>query len=157
MEIRRGVPDDAGAIAAIHVHASRAAYQGLIPEALQQTFTVERRVTIWRELLTVGDGEIWIAEEAGRPLGWICVGASRDPDADATTGELRAMYVDRGSWRQGIGRARSASGAPRASRGSRSALGAGAERTRPAFLREPGPYRGSRACDGAGSRWGPAG
>jgi len=104
--IRRASPDDAHAIADIHVAASRAAYRGLMPEAHLDSFTVERRETTWREILASGDGDTWVAEdEAGRPLGWIHVGSSRDPEAAPTTGELRAMYIEPPSWRRGIGRA----------------------------------------------------
>jgi len=105
MQIRRATPEDAGAIAVIHVASSRAAYRGILPEEVLQAFTVERRETIWREILTTRDADVWIAEHAGRDLGWICVGASRDPDAKPTTAELRAMYIDPGSWRRGVGRA----------------------------------------------------
>jgi len=105
MEIRRATPDDARAIAVIHVDASRAAYQGLLPEAFLGSFTVERREAGWRQSLEARECEVWIAEEAGRPLGWICVGKSRDDDAAPTTAELWAMYVDPPSWHRGIGRA----------------------------------------------------
>ena len=105
MEIRPATPVDAGAIAAIHVSSSQEAYRGIIPEEVLLSFTVERREATWREILTTKDGEVWIAEEGGRPLGWICVGKSRDPDADPTVAELRAMYIAPDCWRQGVGRA----------------------------------------------------
>jgi GNAT superfamily N-acetyltransferase len=105
MQIRRATPEDAGAIAAIHVSSSRAAYTGLLPEESLQAFTVERRRATWHEILTARDAEVWIAEDGGRDVGWICVGKSRDPDAEAETAELRAMYIEPQSWRRGIGRA----------------------------------------------------
>ena len=105
MLIRRATAEDARAIAVIHVAASQAAYRGLIPDEHLAAFTVERREAIWREILTTGDADVWIAEEDGRGQGWICVGCSRDPDAGPTTAELQTMYIDPASWRQGIGRA----------------------------------------------------
>ena len=105
MQIRRATPADAGAIAAIHVVSSRTAYKDLLPEEVHQAFTVERRERTWRDIITSGDGDVWIAEEGDRALGWICVGASRDSDATPTTAELRAMYIEPASWRRGIGRA----------------------------------------------------
>jgi GNAT superfamily N-acetyltransferase len=105
IQIRRATPEDAAAIAAIHVSSSRAAYRGILPEEVQLAFTLERREVTWREILGTRDGDVWIAEQDGRVLGWICVGTSRDSDAEATTAELRAMYIEPGSWRRGLGRA----------------------------------------------------
>ncbi len=63
MQIRRATPADAGAIAAIHVVSSRTAYKYLLPEEVHQAFTVERRERTWRDIITSGDGDVWIAEE----------------------------------------------------------------------------------------------
>jgi hypothetical protein len=95
MEIRRATPEDAAVIAAIHVSSSRAAYRGILPEEVLNAFPVERREQTWREILTTQDAGVWIGEEAGRGLGWICIGSSRDPDAETATAELRAMYRGR--------------------------------------------------------------
>jgi ribosomal protein S18 acetylase RimI-like enzyme len=103
--IRRATPDDAHAIAVIHVASSLAAYRGLLPDQHLEAFTVERREANWHGILTGGDGVAWIAEDGGRPLGWIHVGSSRDGDAAPTTAELRTMYIDPSEWRRGIGRA----------------------------------------------------
>jgi ribosomal protein S18 acetylase RimI-like enzyme len=105
VKIRRATPDDAGAIAAIHVASSLAAYRGLLPDESLRAFTIERREKTWREILDAGEAEVWIASEDGRDVGWICVGKSRDPDAEPTTAEVWAIYIDPGSWRRGVGRA----------------------------------------------------
>lgn len=105
MQVRRATSADAPAIAAVHVAASRAAYQGLLPEEFLAQFTVERRETGWRQSLENGECEVWIAEEDGQALGWLCTGKSRDPDTTPGTVELWAMYVAPSRWRQGIGRA----------------------------------------------------
>jgi ribosomal protein S18 acetylase RimI-like enzyme len=105
MQIRRATPEDAAVIAAIHVSSSLAAYRGLLPDETLAAFTVERREKTWREMLTTREAEVFIAEEGGRDRGWICVGASRDGDAGATTAELRALYIEPESWRRGVGRA----------------------------------------------------
>jgi ribosomal protein S18 acetylase RimI-like enzyme len=81
------------------------AYQGILPDAFLDSFTIDRREENWRRSLLARDSEVWIAENAGRALGWICVGTSRDGDADSNTAELWAMYVDPDSWRRGVGRA----------------------------------------------------
>jgi GNAT superfamily N-acetyltransferase len=105
MRIRRATSEDAGPIAAIHVSSSRAAYRGLLPEEVHQAFTVEHREKAWREILATGDADVWIADEGGRDVGRICVGTSRDRDAEPSTAEVRAMYIEPDAWRRGIGRA----------------------------------------------------
>jgi ribosomal protein S18 acetylase RimI-like enzyme len=105
VQIRRATPDDAAAIAVIHVESSRAAYRGLMPDEILSCYTIERREAGWRQSLQARDCEVWVAEEASQQLGWICVGRSRDLGADESTGELWAMYVDPPAWRRGIGRA----------------------------------------------------
>jgi GNAT superfamily N-acetyltransferase len=46
-----------------------------------------------------------IALEQDLPAGWVSLGASLDADRAAGTGELRALFVDPGHWRRGVGRA----------------------------------------------------
>ena len=104
MLIRRATPADAGAIAAIHVVSSRAAYKDLLPEADHQAFTVERRERTWRDIITSGDGDVWIAEEGSAPWGGFVWARAAIP-MPPTTAELRAMYIEPTSWRRGIGRA----------------------------------------------------
>jgi ribosomal protein S18 acetylase RimI-like enzyme len=89
----------------IHVESSVAAYQGILPDAILRSFTVERREAGWREMLQEAAVEVWLAEDEGRLLGWICIGKSRDPDAEAHGAEIWAMYVAPTNWRQGIGSA----------------------------------------------------
>jgi ribosomal protein S18 acetylase RimI-like enzyme len=105
MQIRPATPEDAGVIAAIHVSSSRAVYDGVVPDETIRAFTVERREASWREILITREADVWIAEYGTRDLGWICVGKSRDPDAEPRTAELWAMYIEPASWRRGIGRA----------------------------------------------------
>jgi len=105
MQIRRAVIQDAEAIAAIHVRAWQEAYRGIIPDEYLRSLRSERREVMWREALQSADSDTWVAEDAERVLGWINTGPSRDAGADCRAGELRALYVDPGAWRRGIGRA----------------------------------------------------
>jgi ribosomal protein S18 acetylase RimI-like enzyme len=103
--IRRVIAEDARGVAAIHVRSWQAAYRGLVPESFLRSLSIEHREATWRELLENRTSDVWVAGEEGGMLGWICVGKSRDPDVDATTAELWAIYVDPNRWRRGVGHA----------------------------------------------------
>jgi len=94
--VRRGTPDDAEAVARVHVQAWQAAYAHVFPREPLAELSVERRVPQWRERPPL------VAEAGGVIVGFVSVGAGRDADAD---GELFAIYVDPDHWQTGIGRA----------------------------------------------------
>jgi ribosomal protein S18 acetylase RimI-like enzyme len=106
MEVRRANPEDAEAIAAVHVRSWEAAYRGLLPEAWFAGRSLQRRTTMWRELLR-GDEHtrVFVACLNGTLIGF-CGAAtpSRDEDADEGTAEIAALYVDPDNWRTGAGR-----------------------------------------------------
>jgi len=102
--IRLAVPEDARAIATIHVEASQAAYRGIIPDEFLNSFSIDRRESEWRQRLLRGNAGTWVAQEAGAIVGWILAAASRDTDAGASTGEIWAVYVLPGYWGRRIGR-----------------------------------------------------
>jgi ribosomal protein S18 acetylase RimI-like enzyme len=94
--IRPATPADAEALARVHVRTWQAAYTHLFPAERLAAISVERRAEQFRLYPPI------VAEENGEIVGFVSVGASRDPDAD---GELYAIYVDPAHWRTGVGRA----------------------------------------------------
>lgn len=98
------LPEDAPAIARIHVDAWRAAYEGIIPAAFLAGLSMERREAAWREAIARGIPELLVAKDAAGVLGWIAFGACRDPGAAANRGEIQAIYLAPSHWAQGIGR-----------------------------------------------------
>lgn len=102
--IRHATPDDAREIARIHVRAWQRAYRGIVPQTHLDSLSVEQREMIWRKRLQEQVTRTWVAEAADFLLGWINVGRSRDPDANAKTGELWSIYIDPEHWRRGVGR-----------------------------------------------------
>jgi ribosomal protein S18 acetylase RimI-like enzyme len=107
MKVRRASPDDADAIAAVHVRSWEAAYRGLIPEAWFAVRTLQTRTTMWRELLREADHpRVFVACLGGTLVGFCgAVTPSRDEDAGEGTSEIAALYVDPDHWRGGAGRA----------------------------------------------------
>jgi ribosomal protein S18 acetylase RimI-like enzyme len=104
MTVRRARLEDAKAIAAIHVHAWQVAYQGIVSSEVLGAMSVEQREGVWRQNLARGASETWVAEGGDQLHGWISAAHSRDSDAQPTTGEVWAIYVDPAYWRQGVGR-----------------------------------------------------
>ena len=105
---RRGVPGDAEAIAGIHVRGWRWAYQGLMPDDLLHSLSVEERAQSWRrglERQAAGESQArtWVAERDGVILGVTSAGPPQE-EAPPGTGELYLIYVDPAAVETGVGR-----------------------------------------------------
>jgi GNAT superfamily N-acetyltransferase len=101
------MPDDADAIAAVHVASWQAAYAGVLPDHVLAALSVAERATRWRtRLVAPSPSTTLVAADHDDVLGFASVGPSRDPDAPSPdTGQLHAIYVDPTRWQAGIGRA----------------------------------------------------
>jgi len=103
--LRDAQPGDARAMADLNVRAWRAAFAGLVPEAVLQGQRAEPRVRYWEEHLpSVPPQRTWVAERGGRVIGLTHLGPSRDPDAPEAA-ELYGMYVEPEAVGTGAGRA----------------------------------------------------
>jgi ribosomal protein S18 acetylase RimI-like enzyme len=101
VDIRRAVPDDAAAIAAIHVAGWRETYAQILPEPYLASLSVDERAERWRATIVAG-GAVHLVP--GR--GFAMLGAQSDPALAADwPGELRALYVLRAAQGRGLGRA----------------------------------------------------
>ena len=108
VEVRRAAPEDAAAIAAVHVRAWQVAYRGLMPDQLLDGLSVTEREEFWRQALAGGQGpsKVFVAVEDEAVLGFCAIATpSRDDDADDHVAEIGAIYVDPYVWRSGVGRA----------------------------------------------------
>jgi ribosomal protein S18 acetylase RimI-like enzyme len=106
MRIRWATPDDASAIARVHVESWRTAYRGILPDDFLDGLTLESREERWRERLANPISEQFILvveQEPGRLVGFVFGGPERDgtPGYD---GEIYAIYLLAERRRQGIGR-----------------------------------------------------
>jgi len=105
MNLRPAVPDDALAVARVHVRAWQVAYRGLMPDDYLQGLRPEERAQ--RYNFTGRDPaqpRTVLAVEADTILGFATTAPARDPDV-AGQGELCALYVEPDSWGRGVGRA----------------------------------------------------
>lgn len=100
--LREATPDDARAIAEVHVAGWRWAYRDLIPESFIEGLTVEARERHWRETLSTSAGRVIVAEVAGEIVGFVGFGAAED--ADGETGEVHAIYLLDRAAGTGVGR-----------------------------------------------------
>src|SRR3954470_2654018 len=103
LTIRDAAPEDAAAVAAIHVTAWQAAYRGLLPDSYLDAMRPEDRAARY----TFGSAdpeapETIVAVQGEVIRGFATVGRARDETGDV--GELLAMYVAPAFWRGGIGR-----------------------------------------------------
>jgi len=107
IEVRRAVPDDAAAIAGVHVRTWQVAYRGLMPPEVLDGLSVEQREEMWRQVLTgKEDPSVYVALDGRAVVGFCAVAApARDDDLDDGVAEIGAIYVDPDVWRTGVGRA----------------------------------------------------
>ncbi len=99
-------PDDADAVARIHVRTWRSAYRGLLPDEYLDSLRAEERARRY----TFGSVDprqpatIVAVDDDGAILGFATTAPARDADR-AGAGELAALHVDPDAWGRGIGRA----------------------------------------------------
>jgi L-amino acid N-acyltransferase YncA len=105
--VRPATPQDASAIAAVHVASWQVAYRGLLPDELLDGLDLERRRAVFERLLTDGRPRqgVVVAEADGCVTGFAHTVPSRDDDADELTGEVTSIYAVAGAWGSGTGRA----------------------------------------------------
>lgn len=102
-QVRYAALADAPAVADLHLIASRALYDGQVPDSHWQSTPVAKRVAFWKEAIEYGEPQVMVATLAGEIVGFVGFDRSRDPKSKNTTGELWAMYVDPNHLGQGVG------------------------------------------------------
>ncbi|HUZ94049.1 MAG TPA: GNAT family N-acetyltransferase [Edaphobacter sp.] len=103
MLLRLAQPDDAIAVARVHVRSWQSAYRALLPDDyLDQLRPEDRAAQYDFATLDPRKPRTIVAEEDGHIHGFATTSPSRDTDA-ADHGELCALYVDPTQWGRGIG------------------------------------------------------
>ena len=112
MTIRPAQMSDLPALPRVHVETWEAAYRGLLPDALIDSFTLERRIQQWTGWLTQptpGVRTFAALDDAGEPFGFATAGPITH--GRGFEGELLGLYVHPQRQRIGAGRALIASAA----------------------------------------------
>jgi ribosomal protein S18 acetylase RimI-like enzyme len=106
VELRNATPDDAIAIATVHVASWQVAYRGLLPDEILDGLSVPDRARIWAERLggaTPPRSKTLLVADRTGVLGFAASGPALDVDDDPTAGELYAIYLDPRAWGRGHG------------------------------------------------------
>ena len=104
MQVAHAAPEDARAVAEIHVDTWRAAYASIVPADYLSWLSVERREAMWNECIATGAPELLVAKKAGVVQGWLSFGQCRDEGSPKTEAEVWAIYVAPSAWSTGAGR-----------------------------------------------------
>lgn len=101
--VRRAFPEDAEALAHLHLDVWEDAYTGLMPQQVleERRATVTDRVDRWRSILESHDRTL-VAEGPKGLIGFAGTGPGRDNDVD-TDLELMGLYVRADWWGTGVG------------------------------------------------------
>lgn len=104
--IRPATPKDAQRLAEIHVSAWQAAYRGQLDDEYLDGLKVDDRLEQHRRSLQEqrADWRTWLAEDGGRAVGFAVTGPSEDADAERTTAEVYAIYLEPDRVGTGLGR-----------------------------------------------------
>jgi len=98
--VRDARPDDARAVAEVHVASWRVAYAGLLPADVLAGLSVDARADMWTTLLAEPAHHLLVLA-APEVVGFASLGPER---AEPARGELYAIYLDPAWWGRGAGR-----------------------------------------------------
>jgi ribosomal protein S18 acetylase RimI-like enzyme len=105
MKIEHASPEDARAVAEIHVGAWRVAYASLLSAEYLASLSVEKRTRQWAQCIAQGEPELLVAkDDHGAVLGWLSFGKCRDAGASPAEAEIWALYAAPSVWSTGVGR-----------------------------------------------------
>lgn len=101
---RHAVPDDARAIAEVHVASWRWAYRGQLADATLDALDVAEREVRWGGAIADPATIVIVAVDDDSIVGFVSAGPTRDDDAPSSSGELGAIYLEERVVGRGVGR-----------------------------------------------------
>ena len=102
MLIRQSQTSDAHSMSCIYVQSWQDTYLGTVPYGYLSTMSVSHHERAFSNELKNSQIISFIAEDAGRPMGFITGGYERNGD-DIYNGEIYTLYVLKNHQRQGVG------------------------------------------------------
>ena len=103
--IRPATADDAAAVAHVHVSSWRSTYRGLMPDAVLDSLSVERRAEFWRGVIQRAKTQfVFVVEDEDRIVGLVNGGLEQEADPYYTA-ELYALYLLEDYQGRGYGKA----------------------------------------------------
>lgn len=107
MKIAPATPEDALAIATVHIRSWQVAYAHILAAEYLSSLSVEGRAERWQGILATKPprSDTLVARHEDEIAGFVSYGKCRDDTATANQGEIRALYVSPAVWGQGFGRA----------------------------------------------------
>ena len=96
---RLAIPDDAGAIAEVHVRSWQAAYRGVVADEFLDSLDVDRRVSMIEGVIRDESKGLLVSEWGGYVAGFSILGAADDDG----WGEVLAIYASPDHWGVGVG------------------------------------------------------
>lgn len=109
IEVRRATPQDAAAIANIHVASWRESYAGVLPKTLLESLSVGERTAMWTSILNQPPSRestvVFLAQHPEEAVGFGSCGGQRSEDLreQGYDCEISAIYVLRAYQRRGLG------------------------------------------------------
>src|ERR1700722_12322057 len=116
--IRRATPEDAEAIARVHVESWQTSYRGILPDGFLEDLSVADRTKHWKRNLTEPESGIagissaapsghatFVALGPDKGVVGFCSAGPNRGGAQTFAGEVYAIYLLDGAKRQGLGRA----------------------------------------------------
>lgn len=104
LEVRPAQPEDAAAVAGVHVRSWQVGYRGLLADDYLDGLRPEDRMRHYRfDSTDPAEPSTIVAVEDGAIRGFATTGPCRDADL-ADGGEVLALYVDPDAWGRGVGR-----------------------------------------------------
>ena len=108
MLIREADQSDAVGIARVQVDAWRATYRGIVSDNYLASYTFEKRVERWRQILASQENQensfTFVAETEEKQIVGFASGSDAEEPSEGFAGELIAIYLLESYQRQGIGR-----------------------------------------------------
>jgi GNAT superfamily N-acetyltransferase len=103
--IRPATPDDANAIASIHVASWKSTYRGMLDGAVLEALTPDHRLGMWERLLGSDplNVAVFVAEQDGEIAGFASYGPQSSAAKSDPSLEFYTIYLRPAMERQGIG------------------------------------------------------